>query len=446
MVEDKNPDKQTSAEPTNQADALLVEEFKSKLWRSRKSIIIGVVVTVVVLITILVTVKLTSDNKSLEYQTDNNGQRTIELTEAVKAGKRLSNERCNGEGVTTKLAVSPMKPEDFSIVVPYGLVVGGHVTPIDHQYFSPASYNSKPDAYEVRAMGDATLVDIGSRPRPFGEEYRLVFTVSCTFLYYYDLVTSLSPELKQAYEARKNNNESINLQVKAGQVIGRIGGQTLDFAVWDTTKPLSGFIEHEHYEAEAWKIFTADPLDYYTDDLKSFILSRYVRDVEPISGKIDYDEDGKLIGNWFMEGYVGYGGDRQDSSGAYWRTHLSFAPDLYDPTWFIISIGSYATEKDGLGAQFVTPTNSPQPQDVSVDTGMVKYELTQWNYIDGKGSSWNRTSLVKGLKVTSSSMGTSGGCAVVEMIDARKIKFEVFKNKSCDSVAGFTSEASIYTR
>ena len=57
----------------------------------------------------------------------------------------------------------------------------------------------------------------------------------------------------------------------------------------------------EHYAGEIWKIHTADPLNYYTTELKG---KRFQNTFEqqPISGKIDYDIDGKLVGNWFQEG------------------------------------------------------------------------------------------------------------------------------------------------
>src|SRR3989304_6603375 len=231
------------------------------------------------------------------------------LSEAEKAGRELSNGQCQGKE-KGKLGTSPMKSEDFSMVLPYGLMIGGHVTPIDHQYFSPTVFNSPRDKYEVRAMADSNIVDIQPRVKPEGTEYRFVFTISCTLFYYYDLVTSLAPDVKKIYDESSSGQikKSLNMAVKEGQLIGRIGGQALSFALWGTAKPLKGFAIPEHYKGESWKIYTADPLDYYTDRLKKLILSKYVRTASPVSGKIDYDIDGRLIGNWFREGSGGYNG------------------------------------------------------------------------------------------------------------------------------------------
>lgn len=217
------------------------------------------------------------------------------MAHAEKAGRDLCGGKCTGNGPAL-LTAAPMRPEDFSIIVPYGSVVGGHVTPIDHQYFAPADFNSPRDAYEVYAMADSRLVEIQPRTNERGTEYRMVFSVTCTFLYYYDLVTSLAPDIKAVYD--RSDRGRVDIRVKSGQLVGRIGGQTLDFAVWNTEKPLSGFIVPDHYKAEPWKIFTADPPDYYAPDLKALVLSRSVRTDEPLSGRIDYDVDGRLIGNW----------------------------------------------------------------------------------------------------------------------------------------------------
>lgn len=358
-------------------------------------------------------------------------------SQAERAGRDLAGGKCTGKGPGL-LTTLPMKPEDFSIIVPYGLVVGGHVTPIDHQYFSPKDFKSPRDTYEVYAMADARLVDIQPRTNERGTEYRLVFSVTCTFLYYYDLVTSLAPDIKAVYDRRGRGH--IDIQIKAGQLIGRIGGQTLDFAVWDTEKPLSGFIVPEHYRAEPWKIFTADPLDYCTAELKALMLSRYARTPEPRSGKIDHDVDGRLIGNWFMEGTKGYGGVRGEGNWDYWIGHLSFAPDLYDPAAFIVSIGDFS----GKARQFAVPGNAPWPETVSVATGLVKYDLALWGYQEADGTFWDRHSVTKGLTLVP--QNRIEGCVLVQMLEDRKLKVECFPGQSASQITGFTASARFYTR
>ncbi len=359
---------------------------------------------------------------------------------AIKAGKSLSGGKCQGTGDATFTHL-PMNAADFNILIPYGLMVGGHVTPIDHQYFSPTVFNSPRDTYPVYAMADATITDIQPRVKPNGTEYRLVFAHSCTFLYYYDLVTSLTGKVKQTYD-----KHDFNLAVKAGDQIGAIGGQTLDFAVWNTTKPLTGFVNPASYDGEAWKIYTTDPSPYYTPALRQIVVAKDPRVTEPIAGKIDNDIDGKLAGSWFVQGTGGYGPVNSAPAPDYFKNHLSFSPNLYDPSYFIVSIGSlWGKVEDDPSMQHVTLTNSPNPKDVGVETGLVKYDLVGWRYIKTDGSVWDQMGPAKNVKV-SPQTGTPFGCALAQMQQAQLLKFEVFIGKQCSSVAGFDSGAKLYNR
>lgn len=364
----------------------------------------------------------------------------------VEVGKSLSNGACEGEGVPYKLGRSPMDGEDFSIVIPYGLVTGGHVTPIDHQYFSPKDYNSPLDSYEVYAMADSWLVNIEPRERndrgKSFQEYRLVFTITCTYFYYYDLVTSLAPEIKQEYDKSKSGfyNKALKIKVKEGQLIGKIGGQTLDFAVWDTTKPLTGYVVPEHYKSEPWKIYTADPLEYYTDGLKEFVLTRYVRTAEPISGKIDYDVDGKIVGNWFLEGTENYSGGKPATNWKYWEGHLAIVPDHIDPRGVIVSFGNFQGEE----AQFLVSNLGVRPEDAGTETGIVRYELGRPSYVKANGEYWDNNSVARDLEIVPNAGQTH--CALLELVEKRKLKVEYFPNTSCTEDLTFTKNAKFYFR
>lgn len=397
--------------------------------------IIGVILILAVLVFIFFFSQKqtpTKINSGSLLPSTNNAVETGSPRLAVEAGKKLSSNQCQGEGVPYKLSALPMKMEDFSHIEPYGLMIGGHVTPIDHQYFAPANRSLGKDSYEVYTMADAKLVGLETHPT----RIRLVFSVTCTFFYYYDLLTSLQPEF---------NDKNLPISVKAGQLIGHIGGQTLDFAVWDTTKPLKGFIVPEHYKAEAWKIYTVDPLDYYTDQLKAQILSKYVRTVEPLSGKIDYDVDSKIIGNWFEQGTNGFAGLATNPASEYWKGHLSIVPFAYDPSAFIISVGYLTPENGGSDNQFSVPRNAPNPATIGVDSGLTKYELRRWNDLKPDGTRWNHMEFVRDPKLDNEHEPSSG-CALVQLMEARKLKFETFLKQTCENISGFSSNARIYER
>src|SRR5438093_10922538 len=61
--------------------------------------------------------------------------------------------QCHGSG-SVPLVASPMAVGDFATLLPYGIVVGGHVTPIDHMYFYPADWPGHRDEYDVHAIAD----------------------------------------------------------------------------------------------------------------------------------------------------------------------------------------------------------------------------------------------------------------------------------------------------
>src|SRR3990172_7617510 len=247
-----------------------MKNLLKRFWWLLATAAVLLLVALIVLFTFLGKQSKSSAKTATNSDLSNNKKNNQTDSEAVKQGKLLSNDNCTGED-KPKLTALPMKYDDFKMIIPYGLVIGGHVTPIDHQYFSPTVFQSPRDKYGVYAMANSKIVDIGERTNAKGTEYRLVFSLSCKLFYYYDLVTSLTPELKKVYEDNKvaRQKSAINISVKAGELIGRIGGQTLDFAVWDTDIKLTGFVVPEHYAGEAWKIHTADPLNYYTDELKA---------------------------------------------------------------------------------------------------------------------------------------------------------------------------------
>lgn len=378
-------------------------------------------------------------------QVSNTGTSGTTLTAADQAGRELSAQRCTGTDKTL-LTHLPMRPQDFSVILPYGLVVGGHVTPIDHQYFSPMDFQSAPDTYDVYAMGDARIVGIGTRQHAgFGKyanttvtDYRLVFSISCRLFYYYDLVTSLAPDLKAAYEQQGNN---IDFPVTAGQVIGKIGGQTLDFAVWDTDTHLTGFVNLDDYVGESWKQYTVDPLNYYTDELKTQALAKYVRTVEPRSGKIDYDVDGRLIGNWFAVGTNGYAGNCRNGCDGYWTGHLSIAPHYIDPTVDLASIGNWP----GGASQFAIGPNDIDPAEVSPSSGPVKYTLVEYREQLPNGQLWNGSSFPT-LPLKLHRYTDTKGCLMVQMTGDRTLDAEAFKGKACSAVTGFTDAVVHYER
>ncbi len=368
--------------------------------------------------------------------------KNIESTSAaVKAGQQLSGGKCEGEG-SVKLGALPMDEKDFPSLEPYGLMIDAHVTPIDHMYFEPADRDSAIDAYNVYAPADGTITEIQRRKRDDNlsdvkEEFRLVITYTCTFLSYYDLITVLDPKiLKEAKGLEKSDYVQVEISVKSGQLLGKIGKQTLDFAVWDTTKKLKGFVNPDSYSSEPWKIYTVNPFDYFTNDVKKILLAKNLRTAEPIEGKIDYDIDGKLVGNWFVEGTNGYQGANQNK---YYEGHLAIVYNHLDPSAIIVSIGDF----NGRPEQMAVKGNKPDPAVVGQETGLIKYELVNFEYVRANGQS-TQGKYEKNMKVKTGQ--ELFGTVIFQLTGKRKLKMETFPGKSAVQVQGFTAKARNYER
>lgn len=411
---------------------------------------IGLLLIVLVIAVIgLVGWRVVNKSSSSDSTSSRNlSQPTASSSEAEAQGKKYSNNTCQGNEVK-KLDHLPLDAEAITSVLPYGGAVAAHIMPISHAYIWPGGFGGPRDKYNVYAMADSVLFSISSRSINVDTgaskmtEYQLNFAVSCVEFYYYDLITSLTPDLQAKLDEHKSgdsrgNYVTVNIPIKAGQVVGKIGGQTLDYAVWDFNKNLTGIIEPSHYEADFPRIHLVSPFDYVTDDVKKVLQDKSVRTAEPLAGKVDYDIDGKLIGGWFEENTKYYEGLVQSR---YWAGHLAIMPDYYDPTFYIISIGTWKPNKE---AQFGIARDATDPKTIGVDSGLVKYELFTADHTLADGSHWEHSVFAKGLKGKTN--GPIQGCAAFQLIEARKLKAEFFPDKNCSAVSDFTSAAKIFTR
>lgn len=367
--------------------------------------------------------------------------------DALERGKYLSKNNCEGEG-SKKLGSAPMRPSDLSTILPYGLVAGGHVTAIDHQYFLGKDQKALPNTYDVLAPSDGTLVTVEVRPKGNNTyDVRGVISYSCTFFSYFDLVNSLSEEIAAkmpaGWSTQNNGPMAVDIPVKEGQVIARIGGQTLDYAVWDTTKTLNELLVQKAYSNyEPWKTSTVSPTDYYTAEVTASLLPYYVRKAEPRDGKLAYDIDGKAVGGWFQKGTNGYIGafkEKDFNNQSYADGHLALIPDYLDPSGWVFSTGAI-----NHGSQFSIKSPSINPDKLDEKSGIVKYELSQYGHTDETGGKWLGTSVPKTIRLNNS--GGTIATTIVQMTGKRELKVEVFEGKTASQVNGFTDQAIMYTR
>ena len=377
----------------------------------------------------------------------------------------------------------PVPLEQLVHIEPMGKMAGesGHITPTDHLYIKAIS--TGPNSVPVLAIADGYLVQIGEQSGGGDPlDLRVVIEHSCSLFSWYIHLETFSESILQQITLNQTGNWFGRVPVKSGETIGYVGylhpyqkgfgteTDDFDWAVSDTSTLLNGFIIPDHYLAEPWKIHMVDPFDYYADPLKSDLIEKTLGAAEPAGGKIDFDIDGRLVGNWFLEGtrdYAATGLTESEKSDwprilgmdpgectisywddklqrdigitpcAYWLGHAVFAYDYLVPDMVLISLGLHHDGEGGLQTPWMVLGNGPHPADISVDTGPVKYELVDSGL--GQGS-LDRSGVPSGSDVQ------TVGTLLVRMLDDRSIKTELFVGVDADMVVDFTDKARIYHR
>ncbi|MEK6949354.1 MAG: hypothetical protein AABX34_03975 [Nanoarchaeota archaeon] len=351
----------------------------------------------------------------------------------------LSPRGCEGTG-SRMLGASPIDLEELQKILPMGIMSSVHITPTDHQYFhtlgyfGPSDDKTNLDRFNVYAPADGYIVDI-----EFHEDHRIVIEHSCTFYTIFIHVDKIADKILSSIKKDDGDIKTHvwpRIPVKEGEIIGTVGIGKFDFSVVDESVTLQGFVNPQTYEGEPWKIHTVDTFDYYDEPLKSRLLEKNVRNVEPLGGKIDYDIDGRLIGNWFKQNTNGYKGA---GNWNYWTSHLSVVYDALDTSHIEVSIGDFG----GEGRQYGVKGNAPKPEDVSVGTGIVKYELVPYDYYSDN-KKWDGIEFAENIEARNTE--DIRGVALFQLTGDRKLKAEFFPNKKGSEANGFTGNALIYER
>ena len=343
--------------------------------------------------------------------------------------------------------------ELITAIIPMGKVApgSGHVTPTDHLYIHRDPPQGEDQDY-VLAPADGIIVNIQRFPEdqpliagdwssPNVPDHRVVIMHSCSlFTIFIHLGEFTEAIAEQTGEIPLNGNWSFGasppIELKSGQPIAIFGGDSNDWSVHDADKTLTGFVVPEHYEVEEWKIHTVDPFQFYDEPMKSELLSKAIREVEPIAGKIDYDIEGTISGNWFLDGTVDYSGNAPMDTPRYWEGHLYIGYGYIDPTQIRISIGfDTGINKDLCNicrGAYGVRGNQPDPNTVNSDSGIIKYELMSRE----ENSRWIRE------QVGDTSLGTF----LVQHLGDQTIRIEVIADQNPDEVSGFSEDARIYRR
>lgn len=342
---------------------------------------------------------------------------------------------------------SPITTDQLGFIHPMGKVDDGHVTPTDHVYLTPLNPDAADNSYNVVMPADGRVVQIDAMPAQYigdrqgvqtaPSDHRVVIAHSCQYYSIFIHVHKLSDKLAQeAGQIEPGKAKQVLISLNAGEPIGQIGGNPVDWTLVDLQTKLSGFISPALYQTEPWKIHSIDPLSVYSEPLQSQLAAKSLRSRKPVGGKIDYDKAGSLVGNWFRAGTNGYKGASQDR---YWDGHLSVAPSYIDPDHTVVSLGNW----QGKATQFAVKGNV-DPTQITKTNSPVKYELLQLSYMTPEGANWSGRNFASGLSVNQ--RGNVIGTIMFEVQDGEKLKVEKFPGKTADQVNVFTGAAEIYER
>lgn len=346
---------------------------------------------------------------------------------------------CSGDFITFDYAPVDLG-DNLSHIKPMGLISSsaGHVTPTDHIYFiTPDWVSDCIIACDVFSPADGTVTSIQKMTSQLGAateieyDYRVVIQHTCTISSIYIHMDELSDKILK--EAPNSLAEvSVQIPVSAGELVGRWRGQ-LDYSVVDYDVTLPGFVDPDRYSFEDFKVHCVDPFGYFNEPVRSQMVEKNLRTTEPIGGKIDYDVNGRLIGTWFKQDPV---------DDILWEYNcLSIIYDFLDPSFIVISFGDYY---DGDADYFGVVGNSPDPAEIGVEEGIVKYELVSFWYVDESGSWWDEQTLI--YDPVAQLQETIDGVVLFQLTADRTLKVETFPNKTAEEVNDFTGGALIYER
>ena len=123
-------------------------------------------------------------------------------------------------------------------------------------------------------------------------------------------------------------------------------------------------------------------LDYFETSIQNSLYEKVQRTARPRGGKIDFDQPGKLVGDWIVPGNMGT------------DLMLAFVYDVNDPTQVRISIGGTLATGAGL---YGIDGNAPDPATISTASGLIVYYLQEVIHGGYNQNPGNFTLLVKML-------------------------------------------------
>lgn len=298
--------------------------------------------------------------------------------------------------------VAPIDPSALTHIVPIGnMGPWAHTLPTDHAYLYHHLGSGSFEPIPVLAPAAGTIEN--TYPGVNGE-VKVWVRVNGQFTYYFDHIV-LAPGLAPGS------------RVDAGGVLGTSGGAALDFAVRDMGFTV-GFIVPARYGLDT--VHARSPLQYFTEPLRSQYYARVQREGAELDGRLSYDLDGTLSGNWFAEDLPVASSSTNDISVG--SRQLAFARDVRHPDRQRVSIGGF-----GFTGVYGVPVDAPDFAAVSPATGVVVYRLLETGEPAGPPGTRQLALLL------------------TQLLDNRRLRVEVVSDQNSPT-ASFSTSAAIYVR
>jgi hypothetical protein len=243
--------------------------------------------------------------------------------------------------------VSPIDVSSLIYITSLGAMAPwGHTLPTDHVYFFHHSGNQPYVPVPVYAPAAGRIEGIYNG--------RIDVRVDSIFIYW------IGP-LALA------DGIAVGARVEAGALLGHHSTfPAFDFSVLRSTLRLN-FVNPARYGRDT---LTADgPVQYFDEPLRSALAAKVLRTGGEIDGRIDYDVDGTLAGNWFAEDLPVAESGRGDAM-YYGVRKLAFARDVFSPQQQRVSIGGL-----GLTGLYGVPADAPDFAAVTPASGRLTYRL-----------------------------------------------------------------------
>ena len=135
---------------------------------------------------------------------------------------------------------------------------------------------------------------------------------------------------------------------------------------------------------------------------------------------------GSVVDNWFLEGLSVT--DSSRGSPEIWVKQLAFAYDVHQPDARRVSIGGTIAPA-GL---YVPSAISPDPAEVGVKSGLVKFVLTM--PMPREAGSQRRGAI------------PTTGILFAQMLTPNRVKVEFSRGRQAEEITGFTESARVYER